>query len=63
MHGGEQDKDLVPCSREDTHELFERLERLAEGEVDVHLIKVLEVGGERCEMEGVVPLPRGRLLT
>ena len=53
----------VPCGWEHPHELLERLERLTNVELNVHLIEILEVCGKRCEVEGIIPLPRGRLVT
>jgi hypothetical protein len=51
----------VPRSRENTHELFKRLERLTSTECDIHFLEFLEVGSERSKVIWVIPLPRRRL--
>ena len=50
-----------PSRRENTHELLERLERLANLECDVHLINIYEVCRKWSEMIWIVPLPRRSL--
>ena len=53
----------LPRGWEYTHELLEGLEWLTDLELDVHLIEIFEICSEGREVEGIVPLPRGRLVT
>lgn len=48
----------VPGRREDTHQLFVRSEWRANFELDVQVGEIDEVGSERREVVGIVPLPR-----
>jgi hypothetical protein len=49
---------LIPCRREDSHQLLKWLEWLAEIELDVHFVDLFEVGSEGGKMIRIVPLPR-----
>ena len=58
----EQTNEEAPCSREYTHELFIRLEWFTFLKLDFPSRHVFEICCERCEMEGIIPLPRGCLV-
>jgi hypothetical protein len=51
----------LPGSWEDSHQLFERLERRTNVELDIVLLNVVHVCGEGRVVVRVEPLPRGRL--
>jgi len=47
----------LPCGGEDTHQLLERFERLAEFKLDVHVGNVLKIRGKGREMVWIIPVP------